>query len=108
LLWKSRVRITEALQTRLAAINTSTIADDVKYNAKQVVETQIEQFQNSSISTVVALSSFIHQTVPQLLDDVDAVRNMTESDHSFYMYNMHDNFGAYAAIFDQLDKDLKD
>jgi len=39
LLWKSRVRITEALQTRLAAINTSTIADDVKYNAKQVVET---------------------------------------------------------------------
>lgn len=108
LLWKSRVRITEALQTRLAAINTSTIADDVKYNAKQVVETQIEQFQNSSVSTVVALSSFIHQTVPQLLDDVDAVRNMTESDHSFYMYNMHDNFGAYAAIFDQLDKDLKD
>lgn len=108
LLWEARVRITEALQTRLAAINTSTIADDVKYNAKQVVETQIQQFQNSSVSTVVALSSFIHQTVPQLLDDVDTIRNMDESDHSFYMYHMHDNFGAYAAIFSQLDIDLKD
>jgi len=54
------------------------------------------------------LSSFIQQTLPQLLDDVDSVRNMDESSHSFYMYNMHDNFGAYAAIFNQLDKDLKD
>jgi len=24
-----------------------------------------------------------------------------------YMYNMHDNFGAYYAIFDILDRDLK-
>jgi len=31
--------VAEALETRLAAINSSTIDDDVKYNAKQVVET---------------------------------------------------------------------
>lgn len=107
-LWQSRIRVAEALETRLAAINSSTIDDDVKYNAKQVVETQLEQFKNKNLSTVVVLSSFIQQTLPQLLDDVDAVRNMNESDHSFYMYHMHDNFGAYAAIFNQLDRDLKD
>lgn len=107
-LWQTRVKVSEALETRLAAINSSTIDNDVKYKAKSVIEAQLEQFKNSNISTVVVLSSFIQQTLPQLLDDVDAVRNMDESSHSFYMYNMHDNFGAYAAIFNQLDKDLKD
>lgn len=107
-LWESRIKVAEALETRLAAINSSTIEDDVKYKAKSVIESQLEQFKNSNISTVVVLSSFIQQTLPQLLDDVDAVRNMDESSHSFYMYSMHDNFGAYAAIFNQLDKDLKD
>lgn len=107
-LWQTRIKVSEALETRLAAINSSTIDNDVKYKAKSVIEAQLEQFKNSNISTVVVLSSFIQQTLPQLLDDVDAVRNMDESSHSFYMYNMHDNFGAYAAIFNQLDKDLKD
>lgn len=106
-LWATRIKITEALQTRLAAINVSTIDSEVKERAKQSAQTQVEQFKNPNVLNVVALSSFIQQTLPQLLDDLEAIRNMDESSHSLYMYNMHDNFGAYYAIFDILDRDLK-
>ena len=106
-LWATRIKITEALQTRLAAINVSTIEAETKEQAKQSAQTQVEQFKNPNVSNVVALSSFIQQALPQLLDDLEAIRNVEESSHSMYMYNMHDNFGAYYAIFDILDRDLK-
>lgn len=106
-LWATRIKITEALQTRLAAINVSTIDSETKERAKQSAQTQVEQFKNPNISNVVALSSFMQQALPQLLDDLDYIRNIDESSHSMYMYNMHDNFGAYYAIFDILDRDLK-
>lgn len=106
-LWATRIKITEALQTRLAAINVSTIEAETKEQAKQSAQTQVEQFKNPNVSNVVALSSFIQQALPQLLDDLEAIRNIEESSHSMYMYNMHDNFGAYYAIFDILDRDLK-
>ena len=105
-LWSTRIKITEALQTRLAAINTSTIDSDTKERAKQAAQTQVEQFKNKNISNVVALSSFIQQTLPQLLDDLEFIRSIDESSHSLYMYNMHDNFGAYFAIFNILSVDL--
>lgn len=107
LLWRTRVKIAEALETRLAAINSSIIDDDLKLKSKQVVETQLSQFKNKSTSTVAVLQSFLQQTLPQLLDDVDSIRNIDESSHSYYMYNMHDNFGAYAAIFNMLSVDIK-
>lgn len=107
-LWAKRVEVAEALETRLAAINSSTLNEDLKLKSRQVVETQLSQFRNKSTSTIAVLQSFLQQTLPQLLDDVDAVRNISESSHSFYMYNMHDNFGAYAAIFDMLSTDIKD
>ena len=106
-LWATRIKITEALQTRLAAINVSTIDSETKERAKQSAQSQVEQFKNPNVSNVVALSSFIQQALPQLLDDLDYIRNVEESTHSLYMYNMHDNFGAYYAIFDILDRDLK-
>ena len=105
-LWSTRIKITEALQTRLAAINTSTIDSDTKERAKQAAQTQVEQFKNKNVSNVVALSSFIQQTLPQLLDDLEFIRSIDESSHSLYMYNMHDNFGAYFAIFNILSVDL--
>lgn len=105
-LWSTRIKITEALQTRLAAINTSTIDSDTKERAKQAAQTQVEQFKNKNVSNVVALSSFIQQTLPQLLDDLEFIRGIDESSHSLYMYNMHDNFGAYFAIFNILSVDL--
>lgn len=105
-LWSTRIKITEALQTRLAAINTSTIDSDTKERAKQAAQTQVEQFKNKNVSNVVALSSFIQQTLPQLLDDLEFIRGIDESSHSLYMYNMHDNFGAYFAIFNILAVDL--
>lgn len=106
-LWSTRIKITEALQTRLAAINVSTIDAETKERAKQSAQTQVEQFKNPNVSNVVALSLFIQQALPQLLDDLEYIRNIDESSHSLYMYNMHDNFGAYYAIFDILDRDLK-
>lgn len=105
-LWSTRIKITEALQTRLAAINTSTIDPDTKERAKQAAQTQVEQFKNKNVSNVIALSSFIQQTLPQLLDDLEFIRSIDESSHSLYMYNMHDNFGAYFAIFNILSVDL--
>lgn len=105
-LWATRIKITEALQTRLAAINTSTIETETKERAKQIVQEQVEQFKNKSIPNVIVLSSFINQCMPQLLDDVEAIRHIDESSHSLYMYNMHDNFGAYYAIFNMLDIDF--
>lgn len=107
-LWDTRIKIIEALSTRLAAINSSQIGDEEKYNAKQIVQIQIEQFKNKNISTVAVLSSFLQQIMPQLIDDVSKVRDIKESTHEFYMYNMHDNFGTYVNILNNLDKDLGD
>lgn len=106
-LWNTRVKVAEMLETRLAAINSSILDEDLKLKSKQVVETQLSQFKNPTTSTVAVLQSFLQQSLPQLLDDVDAVRGITESTHSYYMYNMHDNFGAYAAIFNMLSTDIK-
>lgn len=106
-LWLSRIRIAEALETRLAAINSSTIGDDLKLKSGQIIESQIKQFNSKQIPTIVALQSFLQETLPQLLDDVEQVRHMNQSSHTFYMYNMHDNFGAYAAIFNMLSRDVQ-
>lgn len=106
-LWNTRIKVLEMLETRLAAINSSMLDEDLKLKSKQIVETQLVQFKNPAISTIAVLQSFLQQSLPQLLDDVDAIRGITETTHSYYMYNMHDNFGAYAAIFNMLSTDIK-
>lgn len=105
---KIREFVADALQTRLMAIKASSIADETKISAQQIVESQMAQFRNKNINGVVALSSFLQQVIPQLLEDVDAIRNLKETDNGFYMYHRHDNFGAYKAILDALDRAMKD
>lgn len=105
-LWEIRVKIIEALTTRLAAINSSTIEEDLKLKSGQIVREQLSQFKDYTKSTALVLSSFLQDVVPQLVDDVLNISTIEETSHSLYMYNMHDNFGAYQAILTRLRVDL--
>jgi len=51
--------VSEALEKRLAAINSSTLDNDLKVKAKQIVDTQLSQFKNKTVPTVVVLQSFL-------------------------------------------------
>jgi len=82
------------------------LSDEEKIRYKNAAQSQINMLTNKKIKTVVALSTFAEQVIPQLLEDIKEVRNFKETDDSYYMYQAHDNFGTYESIFLKIKEDL--
>lgn len=101
-----RSYIATALNTRMLGIQTSNMSEEDKIKYKSAAQSQIDMLTNKKLKSIVALSQLVGQVIPQLLEDIEEIRQLKESDDSYYMYQMHDNFGTYAAIFTEIKKTL--
>jgi len=60
-------------------------------------------FRNQQLSKFVAITSTLRQIIPQLLDDVREILNISKDDSRTlpskdYMYQLHSNIGTYKNI----------
>jgi len=59
-------------------------------------------FKSDTTSKYEAISSMLGTVVPQILDEIDKLRDITEKgetvDASTYMYERHSNIGMYRAV----------
>lgn len=101
-----RSYIATSLNTRILGIQTSKMSEEDKIRYKEAAQSQIDMLTNKNLKSIMVLSQLVQQVIPQLLEDIDDVRKLNESDDSYYMYQAHDNFGTYAAIFTQISKTL--
>lgn len=102
----SSIKIANMLTLRLAATMASNMSDEYKLQQKQSLEAQIQQFKSDQISLFIAVQNLLSQLMPQLLSDSIKLRNISESNSTtsdkIYRYQMHDNFGVYEKILDEL------
>lgn len=101
-----RKYIATSLNTRMLAITTSKLSEEDKIRYKNAAQAQINMLTNPKLKSITALSTFVQQTIGQLIEDLDEVRKYSETDDSYYMYQAHDNFGTYKAIFGKIETTL--
>lgn len=90
----------------MLAITTSKLSEEDKIRYKNAAQAQINMLTNPKLKSITALSTFVQQTIGQLIEDLDEVRKYSETDDSYYMYQAHDNFGTYKAIFGKIETTL--
>lgn len=102
-----RSDIATKLNQRLVAIKgTKALSNEQKANYTAITSTQVQNLLNSQLSSVQALASLYSITIPQLLEDIDALRDIEDITEAQYMFNMHNNFVTYNNIFGEITKCL--
>lgn len=105
-------RIVRSLNTRKDAIKTSNITPGEKVSAINSVESQVALFTTGEISRYMSIGMLLQQVVPQLLEDVNAIRrikwNNPNPDAGWYQYQLHGNIGAYHKILSSLEQMLQE
>ena len=104
--------IADRLTKRLAAIMISNIDPSEKSKYSQELSMQIQQFNSTQMSKYQSIQNFIQQVEPQLIEDLKQINVLNKAnkltDDTMFQYNMHDNFGAYDAMFKDIRQALND
>lgn len=94
------------LTLRLKAVTSSNLPSAFKSKHEQILETQINAFQQGINGIYLAISSLLTQAAPQLMDDCKKLKKIYEEGdfigEDMYMYQMHDNFGTYDRLFNEI------
>lgn len=94
------------LTLRLKALMSSNLPNIFKSKHKQILEAQIQAFQQGVDGLYLAVSSLLTQLTPQLIQDAQKIQKIFDDgnfiDSDMYMYQMHDNFGTYSRILDEI------
>lgn len=99
------------LTLRLKALMSSNLPEYFKSKNKQILQQQISMFNSGQECLYNAIISLLNQSIPQLTQDceqiIDKFNNNILLNTDSYMYQMHDNFGTYKRLFDELDSLLE-
>lgn len=94
------------LSLRLKAMMAADLPDSFKSKHKQILEAQIHAFQQGVEGLYLAMSALLVQITPQLIKDSKTLKEIHEKgdyvSSNMYMYQMHDNFGTYYRILDEM------
>lgn len=95
------------LTLRLKALIQSNLPEKFKVKHKQILETQIEMFITGTQTLYQSVTYLLQQIKPQLEEDCKKIQDKLDNniiiDFDSYMYQLHDNFGVYHKIFDEID-----
>lgn len=94
------------LTLRLKALLASNLPEYYKSKNKQILEQQISMFKQGYDSLYNSIIYLLNQSIPQLTQDCESISNKLNSgivlDSDSYMYQMHDNFGTYSRLYNEL------
>lgn len=103
--------ITQRLQSRISALRTSTLPLSKKQAAINNTTKILDMYTNEHTPRYSALRATVSNAIPQLLEDLDYLRDLHESGEimssSDFMYQKHSNFQAYQRIFNDI-RDILD
>lgn len=107
ILTKLSNNIAQFLTLRLKALTASNLPEKFKVKHKQILEQQIEMFNSGTQSLYQFICYLLTQIKPQLMEDCEKIKEKLDNniviDYDSYMYQMHDNFGTYNRILDEID-----
>ena len=95
------------LTLRLKALMASNLPEYFKSKNKQILQQQISMFNSGQEGIYNAIIYLLNQSIPQLTQDCEQIKDKFNSgvllSSDSYMYQMHDNFGTYQRLYNELD-----
>lgn len=103
--------ITKALETRLKAVKILDIPSDQKHQIISGIESQISALQSDTVKNINSIAYVLNAILPDILDEAQKIHNAAAElyrdgnyvlSNAQYMYEMHDYFGVYQNILQQI------
>lgn len=103
--------ITKALETRLKAVKILNIPSDQKHQIISGIESQISALQSDTVKNINSIAYVLNAILPDILDEAQKIHNAAAElyrdgnyvlSNAQYMYEMHDYFGVYQNILQQI------
>ena len=96
--------IKNTLQSRINAVRSSKLSENVKQDLIRLTTAQIGMFENPEISRYEAIGYIINSCTPYVLQSLEDLRNIKSQDgitleSSNYVYQCHDNIGMFESLF---------
>lgn len=103
--------IIQALETRSKAVKITKLPEDEKHKILSGLESQISALKSNSMSNISSIAYVLNAVLPDIIDESQKIHDaaiqlyrdgkyvLSDTD---YMYEMHDYFGVYQDILDQL------
>lgn len=105
-------KIKSMLTTRKSAIRTSDLSVAKKQAVLNTTDNLLQMYENQLTTTFSALRSAITTTMPQLLSDLDELRENYDNEKIMsskdYMYQLHSNFNTFDKIYDEISLMIQD
>lgn len=103
--------IAKALETRLKAVKILNIPSDQKHQIISGIESQISALQSDTVKNINSIAYVLNAILPDILDEAQKIHNAAAElyrdgnyvlSNAQYMYEMHDYFGVYQNILQQI------
>lgn len=103
--------ITKALETRLKAVKILDIPSDQKHQIISGIESQISALQSDTVKNINSIAYVLNAILPDILDEAQKIHNAAAElyrdgnyvlSNAQYMYEIHDYFGVYQNILQQI------
>lgn len=103
--------ITKALETRLKAVRILDISSDQKHQMISGIESQISALQSDTVKNINSIAYVLNAILPDILDESQKIHDVAAElyrngnyvlSNPQYMYEMHDYFGVYQNILQQI------
>lgn len=104
-------QITQMLETRLKAVKVIKMPEDQKHKILLGLESQISSLKSNTMSSLNSIAYVLNAVLPDIIDESQKIHNAAQKlykdgvyvlSDAEYMYEIHDYFGVYQSILDEL------
>lgn len=104
-------QITQMLETRLKAVKVVKMPEDQKHKILLGLESQISSLKSNTMSSLNSIAYVLNAVLPDIIDESQKIHDAAQKlykdgiyvlSDTEYMYEMHDYFGVYQNILDEL------
>lgn len=104
-------QITQMLETRLKAVKVVKMPEDQKHKILLGLESQISSLKSNTMSSLNSIAYVLNAVLPDIIDESQKIHDAAQKlykdgvyvlSDTEYMYEIHDYFGVYQSILDEL------
>lgn len=104
-------QIIQMLETRLKAVKVVKMPEDQKHKILLGLESQISSLKSNTMSSLNSIAYVLNAVLPDIIDESQKIHNAAQKlykdgvyvlSDAEYMYEIHDYFGVYQSILDEL------
>lgn len=104
-------QITQMLETRLKAVKVVKMPEDQKHKILLGLESQISSLKSNTMSSLNSIAYVLNAVLPDIIDESQKIHDAAQKlykdgvyvlSDAEYMYEIHDYFGVYQSILDEL------